>query len=134
MNETDLDAQEIDPAGRVIDLAERIRNRELEGSRRPEPERVAFSLFLLASRLPRVRNHALFYVFLEGSPTMIAAAAFAREHRALFGADVSIIDLREHFENPLEVVETARHLRETAAGATVLAPALGLGPRLVRNG
>ncbi|MDB5559869.1 MAG: hypothetical protein JWQ36_2803 [Enterovirga sp.] len=117
----------------VIDLADRVRTREQKLAR-PEPERVAYSLFLLVSRAPQLRDHALFYLFLEGAPTMVAVASFAREHADLFGSDVSIIDLKEPYENPMEVVEKARNLRLSVAGATVLAPDLGLGPRLVRNG
>lgn len=121
--------------GSVIDLAERLRARETEIAKRTaKPKPVAFSLFLLVSRLPELRDHGLFYVFLEGAPTMIAAAAFAREQASLFGLDVAIIDLHERFENALEVIEMARHFSETAPGATVLAPDLGLGPRLARSG
>ncbi len=120
--------------GGVVDLAERLRAREENARRRGKPKPVAFSLFLLVSRVPELRDHGLFYVFLEGAPTRIAAAAFAREHASLFGSDIAIIDLHERFENALEVIEMARHFSETAPGATVLAPDLGLGPRLARSG
>jgi hypothetical protein len=121
--------------GGVIDLAQRMRARAEKTARsQGKPKPVAFSLFLLVSRSPELRDHGLFYVFLEGAPTRIAAAAFAREHASLFGSDIAIIDLHEHFENALEVIEMARHFSETAPGATVLAPDLGLGPLLARSG
>jgi hypothetical protein len=118
----------------VIDLAERVREREERAARRRAPERVAYSLFLVVSRLPELRDHDLFYVFLEGAPTMVAAAAFAREQSHLLGEDIALIDLHEQFGDPMEVMEAARRLQETAPGATILAPALGLGPLLAGNG
>ena len=134
MSEGAYDPRDTGPGGQVIDLAERMREREKRAARRRVPEHVAFSLFLVVSRLPELRDHDLFYVFLEGAPTMVAAAAFAREHAHILGEDIALVDLHEQFEDPMDVMETARRLRETAPGATVLAPALGLGAPLAGNG
>lgn len=134
MDERECRGGNASPADRVIDLADRMRLRDQQRARRRDLERAAYTLFLVVSRAPQVRDHALFYVFLEGAPTMVAAAAFTREHRSLFGPDISIIDLRQGYENAMEVVETARRLRDAAPAAIVLAPSLGLGPRLARNG
>lgn len=122
------------PGGQVIDLAEHFREREKQAARRGLAEKPAFSLFLLVSRLPELRDHDLFYVFLEGAPTMIAAAAFAREQAQIFGGDIALVDLHERFGSATDVLESARRLQQSAPGATILAPALGLGPRLVGNG
>ncbi|NNM75238.1 hypothetical protein [Enterovirga aerilata] len=119
----------------MIDLSDRIRARDRrQAGRRQTPETVAYSLFLVVSRVAELRDHDLFYLFLEGTPTMVAAAAFARDHADILGSDIAVVDLREHFADPMEVLETARRLQETAPGATVLAPGLGLGPRLAGNG
>ena len=134
MSEDAHELSDLTAGGQVIDLAEHVREREKQAARRGPAEKPAFSLFLLVSRLPQLRDHDLFYVFLEGAPTMIAAAAFAREQGHIFGADIAIVDLHERFGSPTDVLETARRLKQTAPGATLLAPALGLGPRLVGNG
>jgi hypothetical protein len=134
MSEGAYEPGEDAPGGQVIDLAEHVRERERRAARRRVPEQVAYSLFLVVSRLPELRDHDLFYVFLEGAPTMVAAASFAREQAHILGEDIALVDLHQHFENPMEVVETARCLQETAPGATVIAPALGLGPLLAGNG
>ena len=118
----------------MIDLAEHVREREKQAARRGPAEKPAFSLFLLVSRLPDRRDHDIFYVFLEGAPTMIAAAAVAREQAHIFGGDIALVDLHERFGSPTDVLENARRLKQATPGATLLAPALGLGPRLVGNG